>query len=83
MQIKLNPDAWTSFSIEDYCYLCTHKDKGPDWNIMETLVKGGSPDYYHSSVIIEGGYLNKTSDGKYLVTSNLVDTIKVFIVINL
>ena len=73
IQKKINPDAWTDFSWDDYKKGCTHTAAEWERGILNAMVKGGKP-VWNTSAALSPGYL-ELHDDKYRVVQKFIDAL--------
>lgn len=73
-QFRMNPDAWTPFTWEEYRAKCDHTPRDIEREILEAMVNGGKILFEGGSRYrkVEGGYLTKDNDGRYTITQKLL-----------
>ena len=74
---RINPDAWTAFSLEDYRKHSDHPVNYLEENILEMFVKGGKL-HWSQSCQLKPGYLAKDANGKYHVTELFIKVLEKF-----
>ncbi|HEY0980044.1 MAG TPA: hypothetical protein VGE18_01400 [Candidatus Paceibacterota bacterium] len=77
IQQKLNEDAWTPFTWEDYKSLCRHLVTESELGVLEALVNGGKP-VPRTTVVLKSGYLTKNDSGQYQITEQFLQTLEKF-----
>lgn len=70
LQKKVNPEAWTPFSWDDYKSFCTHRATDSEHRVLEAFVNGGKP-VSNCSVSLAPGWL-KFQDEKYSLSNRMI-----------
>lgn len=74
-QFKMNPDAWTPFTWEEYVAKCDHEPINEERLILEAMVSGDTVFFRGNLMDISAGYLRKEG-GRYVVAEKLLDVMR-------
>ncbi len=70
IQNKINPEAWTPFSFQDYKKHCTHEVTLDERGVLNALAEGGRP-VCNTTTILDPGYLIKEGEF-YKITDKFI-----------